>query len=120
MLGKFLLNTVETYRVSTVSDVEELHEMFKTDGRYEVASFSYTTKYDKKEDVEYLPGLNPITKILSTMPKTKSAIIKNRYKLMPIVIVKTIKCHNIEKSNKLKTLYTKKADGVRLIPNTAP
>ena len=53
MLGKFLLNTVETYRVSTVSDVEELHEMFKTDGRYEVASFSYTTKYDKKEDVEY-------------------------------------------------------------------
>ena len=53
MLGKFLLNTVETYRVSTVSDVEELHEEFKADERYEIASFSYTTKYDKKEDVEY-------------------------------------------------------------------
>lgn len=53
MLGKFLLNTVETYRVSTISDVEALHEDFKTDDRYEIASFSYTTKYDKKEDVEY-------------------------------------------------------------------
>jgi hypothetical protein len=53
MLGKFLLNTVETYRVSTVNDVEALHEDFKADNRYEIASFSYTTKYDKKEDVEY-------------------------------------------------------------------
>lgn len=53
MLGKFLLNTVETYRVSTVNDVEALHEDFKADDRYEIASFSYTTKYDKKEDVEY-------------------------------------------------------------------
>lgn len=53
MLGKFLLNTVETYRVSTVNDVEALHEDFKSDDRYEIASFSYTTKYDKKEDTEY-------------------------------------------------------------------
>lgn len=53
MLGKFLLNTVETYRVPSINDVEALHEEFKKDHRYELASFSYTAKYDKKADLEY-------------------------------------------------------------------
>ena len=53
MLGKFLLNVVETYRVPSINDVEALHEEFKKDHRYELASFSYTAKYDKKADLEY-------------------------------------------------------------------
>lgn len=53
MLGKFLLNVVETYRVPSVNDVEKLHEEFKKDPRYELASFAYTSKYDKKADLEY-------------------------------------------------------------------
>ena len=53
MLGKFLLNVVETYRVPSVNDVERLHEEFKKDTRYELASFAYTSKYDKKADLEY-------------------------------------------------------------------
>ena len=53
MLGKFLLNVVETYRVPYVSDVEKLHETFKQDPRYELGSFAYTSKYDKKADQEY-------------------------------------------------------------------
>lgn len=53
MLGKFLLNVVETYRVPSVNDVEKLHDEFKKDPRYELASFAYTSKYDKKADLEY-------------------------------------------------------------------
>ena len=53
MVGKFLLNVVETYRVPSVNDVEALHEEFKNDNRYELASFAYTSKYDKKADLEY-------------------------------------------------------------------
>ena len=53
MLGKFSLNVVETYRVPSVNDVEKLHDEFKKDPRYELASFAYTSKYDKKADLEY-------------------------------------------------------------------
>ena len=53
MLGKFLLNVVETYRVPSVNNVEKLHDEFKKDPRYELASFAYTSKYDKKADLEY-------------------------------------------------------------------
>lgn len=53
MTGKFLLNVVETYRVPSINDVEALHDEFKNDNRYELASFSYTAKYDKKADLEY-------------------------------------------------------------------
>ena len=53
MLGKFLLTVVETYRVPSVNDVEKLHDEFKKDPRYELASFAYTSKYDKKADLEY-------------------------------------------------------------------
>lgn len=53
MMGKFLLVTNETYRVPSLSDVESLHEQFNEDYRYELNSFSYTAKLDKKTDTEY-------------------------------------------------------------------
>ena len=41
---EYLLNTVVSYRVHTVEDAEALHQRLKTDGRFELVAFSYTTK----------------------------------------------------------------------------
>ena len=48
---KYLITTTNTYRVHTVSEVEALHEELKNDPRFELTSFSYTTK-DIKEKRE--------------------------------------------------------------------
>ena len=53
MIGKYLLTVNEAFRVSSMNDVEALQEDFKTDGRYTLASFTWTEKYDKKNDLEY-------------------------------------------------------------------
>ena len=46
---KYLINTVETYRVATVEDVETLHEQLKQDSRFTIVSFSYKTKQVKQK-----------------------------------------------------------------------
>ena len=46
---KYLINTVETYRVKTVDDVEKLHEELKDDVNFTLAAFSYKTKYIKQK-----------------------------------------------------------------------
>jgi hypothetical protein len=38
-----------TYRVHTVDEVEQLHEVLKNDSKFELMSFSYTTKYIKQK-----------------------------------------------------------------------
>ena len=53
MLGKYLLTVNESFRVSSLNDVETLQEEFKSDYRYTLASFTWTEKYDKKTDTEY-------------------------------------------------------------------
>ena len=45
----YLINTVDTYRVATVDDVERLHEELKADGHFTLAPFSYKTKYVKQK-----------------------------------------------------------------------
>lgn len=45
----YLINTVDTYRVSTVEDVERLHEELKANPNFTLASFSYKTKYIKQK-----------------------------------------------------------------------
>ena len=45
----YLINTVDTYRVATVEDVERLHEELKADRNFTLASFSYKTKYIKQK-----------------------------------------------------------------------
>ena len=52
-MNRFLINVVETYRVPTVAEAERMHEEFKNDGRFELVSFAYNHKYDKKNDEEY-------------------------------------------------------------------
>jgi hypothetical protein len=46
---KYLLNTVETYRVDTVAEVEQLHKEFKEDSKFTLTSFGYKTKYIKEK-----------------------------------------------------------------------
>lgn len=41
---KYLINSVDTYRVDTVEEVENLHSELKNDSDFELASFSYKTK----------------------------------------------------------------------------
>lgn len=44
---KYLINTVDTYRVGTVAEVEQLHQELKEDPNFELVSFSYKTKQIK-------------------------------------------------------------------------
>ena len=46
---KYLINTTEVFRVSTIEEVEALQEEVKTDGRYDLASFSYKYKCQKQK-----------------------------------------------------------------------
>ena len=45
----YLINSVDTYRVATVEDVEKLHEELKENNNITLASFSYKTKYIKSK-----------------------------------------------------------------------
>lgn len=54
MAIKYLLKTTETYRLETLSDVEEFHDKLKEDAEeqgYQLVGFSYTNK-EKKEKGE--------------------------------------------------------------------
>lgn len=46
---KYLINSVDTYRVATVADVEALHEELKNDSHFILAAFSYKTKTIKSK-----------------------------------------------------------------------
>lgn len=46
---KYLINAVDTYRVNTVSEVEQLHEELRNDTSFELVSFSYKTKQIKSK-----------------------------------------------------------------------
>lgn len=46
-MSKYLLKAVDTYRVPTVADVEELHEELLKDPSFDLTAFSYKTKYIK-------------------------------------------------------------------------
>jgi hypothetical protein len=46
---KYLISTVDTYRVATVADVEALHDALLNDSHFTLAAFSYKTKYIKQK-----------------------------------------------------------------------
>lgn len=53
---KYLINTVDTYVVETVAEVEQLHQELKDDTRFTLTSFSYKTKQIKvkgEEPIDY-------------------------------------------------------------------
>jgi|GEM_PF-2881720 len=50
---KSLLNVVETYRVDTVEEALAMRDEMNEAMEYELQSFSYTTKFNKKTEEEY-------------------------------------------------------------------
>lgn len=50
----FLLNTVETYQASSEQEALNMREEFSSRPEYDLESFSYTCKYDKKADEDYV------------------------------------------------------------------
>lgn len=46
---KYLINSVDTYRVGTVAEVEQLHAELKDDPNFELVSFNYKTKQIKQK-----------------------------------------------------------------------
>lgn len=49
----YLLNVTETYRVDTVDEALAMRDEFDAADDYDLVSFSYTTKINKKTDEEY-------------------------------------------------------------------
>lgn len=50
---KHLLNVIETYRVDTVEEALAMRDEMAVAHEYELLSFQYTTKFDKKTEEEY-------------------------------------------------------------------
>lgn len=50
---KYLLNVVETYRVNTINEALEMRDEMNAAAEYELVSFQYTTKFNKKTEEEY-------------------------------------------------------------------
>lgn len=53
MKNYYLLNVTETYRVDTVDEALAMQDEFDAAEGYDLVSFSYTTKVNKKTDEEY-------------------------------------------------------------------
>ena len=49
----YLLSVVETYRVPTVEDALAMRDEMSEASEYEMQSFQYTTKFNKKTEEEY-------------------------------------------------------------------
>ena len=45
----YLISSVDTFRVTTVEEVEKLHEELRNDSHFTLASFSYKTKQIKQK-----------------------------------------------------------------------
>ena len=43
-MARYLLKSVNTYRIHTVAEVEKFHEELKHNSAFELTAFSYTTK----------------------------------------------------------------------------
>lgn len=52
-MARYLLNVVETYRVPTVNEALEMRDEMNAANEYELQSFQYTTKFNKKTEEEY-------------------------------------------------------------------
>ena len=49
----YLLDTVERYRVATVADALQMRDEMSNKPEYDIQSFTYTTKFNKKTEEEY-------------------------------------------------------------------
>lgn len=52
-MARYLLNVIETYKVDTVNEALEMRDEMNSAVEYELQSFAYTTKFNKKTEEEY-------------------------------------------------------------------
>lgn len=77
-MARYLLNVVETYRVPTVADALEIRDEFNAAHEYDLQSFQYTTKYNKKTEEEY--QIVKVKKVINTEKDPASGVqVKYEY-----------------------------------------
>lgn len=72
---KFLLKVTETYRVDTVDEALAMRDEANDNGSYELQSFSYTTKMDKKAEEEY--QIVKLVKLINSEKEPSSTVRVN-------------------------------------------
>lgn len=77
-MARYLLNVVETYRVPTVNEALEMRDEMNAAAEYELQSFQYTTKFNKKTEEEY--QIVKVKKIINTEKDPVSGVqVKYEY-----------------------------------------
>ena len=75
---RYLLNVVETYRVPTVNEALEMRDEMNAAAEYELQSFQYTTKFNKKTEEEY--QIVKVKKVINTEKDPVSGVqVKYEY-----------------------------------------
>lgn len=82
-MTKYLLKTVDTYRVASVADVEALHEELLNDPAFILTAFSYKTKYIKaKSEIVEEYQIVSATKVFNLDEKEPERIVNVSYEEM--------------------------------------
>ena len=77
-MARYLLNVVETYKVDTVNEALEMRDAMNSAPEYELQSFQYTTKFNKKTEEEY--QVVKVKKIINTEKDPVSGVqVKYEY-----------------------------------------
>jgi hypothetical protein len=77
-MARYLLNVVETYRVPTVNEALEMRDEMNAAAEYELQSFQYTTKFNKKTEEEY--QIVKVKKVINTEKDPVSGVqVKYEY-----------------------------------------
>ena len=77
-MANYLLNVVETYRVPTVNEALEMRDEMNMASEYDLQSFQYVTKFNKKTEEEY--QIVKVKKIINTEKDPVSGVhIKYEY-----------------------------------------
>ncbi len=71
-MAKYLLNVVETYYVDTVDEALQMRDEFNDAAEYELNSFAYTTKVNKKTGDEH--QIVKVKKIINTEKELNSGV----------------------------------------------
>jgi hypothetical protein len=77
-MARWLLDVVERYRVDTVNEALEMRDEFNMKPEYDLQSFKYVTKFNKKTEEEY--QVVTVKKIINTEKDPVSGVqVKYEY-----------------------------------------
>ena len=77
-MARYLLDVTERYKVGTVNEALELRDEFNGAPEYDLQSFKYTTKFNKKTEEEY--QIVSVKKIVNTEKDPVSGVqVKYEY-----------------------------------------